>query len=756
MNQIIEFSGFRIDKSSRELYRNNKKVSIQNKPYELLLYLIDHNDRAVSKDELINEVWQGSVISDSTLSHAVFKLRASLRDHKGKEKIIRTVRGFGVQFIATLNKPEYHNETDVISIKTVKNPKNKWVYSLIPLVIIALLIYALTTQPESQENKLQYDSPVKQKFVFIPNPDLQDDEKLIQGITVYMNQLIAYSESSDSNLLLALNTSSDSPQLSSTDEENKIYASYNKQELALLYNSKNESFKLPLNNISDVVNNVSQWVCQDIMSLGNDCKSSLSELTNDNEFILENYLRGIDSQIKGQHQKAINYFNICLQEDSTFRIARYAVAKSFYSLSQYKKSIAQLQTIITTAKNKKLIQQTQVLLGKNYFRTSEYDKSETAFLKVVNNNSENYSIKAYAMIELAQVFQETNDLLVAFNYANEGNVILKDMRHPGLLARSYKIMGSINNAQGNLDEAQVHLSQALNIYEDLDELNGIEAVLSQLGSIFQAKGDLSTSLAYATRRQAIVNRLGDPIGIAGSHLQLSYLLLEMGNLEKATNHANQMWEVAASAQEPRAQMMASLILGEISNAKSQTQQSLDHYSRALVFSRDLGLKRREIIMLCNMGKVAIDGKLPEKAEEFLFQCKDQADQSDYTLFQSVARLYLGELYNNNNQKLSSENQLNEALEIAQTLNNEDIIKGIQLEYFYLYIPDDLISAEHHLQLVPDNYKESYLYLIAKAELEFKKQNFEEAHNDIIQAKLVSGDNWSNENETLLTQIKSNF
>ncbi len=767
MDNIIEFKDFKIDKSTRKIYKHNKQVSIQKKPYELLLYLIEHRDRAVAKDELINKVWNGSIVTDSTLSHAIFKLRASLRDNKGKEDIIRTARGFGFQFIAELNQQASPQNTTKTSHHLPEQSRRKhhliYAITLVLLIVVGITMIKFSTpndklnRPNNVVIKNLSDNYQSRSIGFIANSDEANlDDWLFQSTTVYLNQLMAYSENSNSELLLLMNNITDKNRTLQIKDSDKITAKYGNNNLSLSFHATQQQIQLPFDNIPETVSVINVWLCDQVFNNTSDCQKTLNELTTQNSFLLENYLRGIHLYNTNDYDKAINYFNICLQEDSSFRLARFAIAQSYFALSQYQKSIAQLQTLVTTTDNKRLISQALILLGKNYFRLSEYDQSEKAFTKVINKHSDESSLKAYALIESAQISQERSNLDQAFNLASKGNMILKKANLPRLLARSYKILGSIKNAQGNLDEAEKFLIQALNLYEDTNEVSGIVSVLSQIGSVFQAKGDLSTSLAYAERRQVLVERLGDPIEIAGSHLQLAYLLLQIGSLDKASFHANTMWEIAAKEQEPRAQMMASLIMGEISNAKNNTQLALDHYSRALKFSRELGLIRREVTMLCNMGKVAIDGELFKQAQESLLLCKETADKAEYTLFKSVARLYLGELFRKIKQQYKSENQLAEALTIANTLNNDDIKKGIHLEYFSLYKSLDVDKAEYHLQLVPDNYQQNYIYLIAKSELEFIKKNFQEAYKFIVEAQQKSGDNWSAEDQQLYEAIKNNI
>ena len=68
--------------------------------FDLLVYLIRHRDRVVSREELFREVWDGREVSDATLSNHVKSARKILGDSGELQKTILTIRGRGYQFIA--------------------------------------------------------------------------------------------------------------------------------------------------------------------------------------------------------------------------------------------------------------------------------------------------------------------------------------------------------------------------------------------------------------------------------------------------------------------------------------------------------------------------------------------------------------------------------------------------------------------------------------------------------------------------------
>ena len=100
---IYTFGEFRINTAKREVRRGSAIVELEPRSYELLIYLIEHRDKAISKDELQDGVW-GTIVTDSAMTRSIMKLRQSLDDSNGA--IIKTVRGFGYRFVAEVESPQ--------------------------------------------------------------------------------------------------------------------------------------------------------------------------------------------------------------------------------------------------------------------------------------------------------------------------------------------------------------------------------------------------------------------------------------------------------------------------------------------------------------------------------------------------------------------------------------------------------------------------------------------------------------------------
>lgn len=99
----IVFGDCELDIATRELRREGKQVPIEPKVFDVLHMLIENRDRVVTKDELIDQVWQGRFISDSAVSTAIKTTRQAVGDDGRTQNIVRTIHGHGFRFVADVD-----------------------------------------------------------------------------------------------------------------------------------------------------------------------------------------------------------------------------------------------------------------------------------------------------------------------------------------------------------------------------------------------------------------------------------------------------------------------------------------------------------------------------------------------------------------------------------------------------------------------------------------------------------------------------
>lgn len=98
--QIWSFGQFLLDEATLELTKDGEAVAIEPQSLRLLGFLIRHRDHVVSREDLVNAIWQGRAVSDWAISGAVKALRAALGDLDAERRFVQTVHSRGYRFVA--------------------------------------------------------------------------------------------------------------------------------------------------------------------------------------------------------------------------------------------------------------------------------------------------------------------------------------------------------------------------------------------------------------------------------------------------------------------------------------------------------------------------------------------------------------------------------------------------------------------------------------------------------------------------------
>lgn len=100
---IHEFNDFKIDIERMELWRGCETRTVEPQVFTLLVFLIENRDRVISKDELIDVVWEGRIVSDATLNTRINAARKALDDNGKDQAVIRTLPRRGFRFVAEVD-----------------------------------------------------------------------------------------------------------------------------------------------------------------------------------------------------------------------------------------------------------------------------------------------------------------------------------------------------------------------------------------------------------------------------------------------------------------------------------------------------------------------------------------------------------------------------------------------------------------------------------------------------------------------------
>jgi TolB-like protein/Flp pilus assembly protein TadD len=100
------FEAYAFDTDRRELHRGTDIVSVAPQVFDLLDYLIRNRQRVVSKDDIINAVWNGRAVSDAALTTRLNAVRSAIGDSGEEQRLIRTLPRKGFRFVGEVREAQ--------------------------------------------------------------------------------------------------------------------------------------------------------------------------------------------------------------------------------------------------------------------------------------------------------------------------------------------------------------------------------------------------------------------------------------------------------------------------------------------------------------------------------------------------------------------------------------------------------------------------------------------------------------------------
>ena len=94
------FGDCEIDCDRRELRRIGVPTHVEPQVFDVLVYLVRHRDRVVSKDELIQSIWGGRIVSEDTITSRISAARRAVGDTGDQQQVIRTISRRGFRFVS--------------------------------------------------------------------------------------------------------------------------------------------------------------------------------------------------------------------------------------------------------------------------------------------------------------------------------------------------------------------------------------------------------------------------------------------------------------------------------------------------------------------------------------------------------------------------------------------------------------------------------------------------------------------------------
>lgn len=103
---IYRFDAFELDTAAQELRRDGVVQAVEPQVFALIVFLVENRDRVVSRDDILEAIWQGRIVSEAALSSRVKAARQAIGDDGQAQRLIRTLHKRGFRFVGDVATAE--------------------------------------------------------------------------------------------------------------------------------------------------------------------------------------------------------------------------------------------------------------------------------------------------------------------------------------------------------------------------------------------------------------------------------------------------------------------------------------------------------------------------------------------------------------------------------------------------------------------------------------------------------------------------
>lgn len=107
---LYRFGDFELDSDGFELRQNGSIRHVEPLVFDFIVFLARNSGRVISREEIIDTVWGGRIVSDATVSSCVKSVRIVLGDSGNNQSYLQTVRGRGFRFVADVSERAHQTE----------------------------------------------------------------------------------------------------------------------------------------------------------------------------------------------------------------------------------------------------------------------------------------------------------------------------------------------------------------------------------------------------------------------------------------------------------------------------------------------------------------------------------------------------------------------------------------------------------------------------------------------------------------------
>lgn len=539
-----------IDLGAREIHCTGRTIEIEAKVFDLIALLLQNRDRALSKRELNTALWGDRPVTDAALSQQLRKARRALGDDGDAQRVIRTVHGRGLRWVAPV--VELEDDGDVAAppgpqasaaappppagaeLPAGSARSRRW---YVAAVLAALLLLAAGFL-------LRRDPPTAaagatQRLAVLPVVDRSGETSLAWTRNGLMGLMASLFGRSDRIEIVAAGSvqalAGDRAEFDAETLQRLRRALGATHFLAGELRRLGPLYELDVRLIADggaerrdtlhggepaalaadAVARVRRW-----LDLDPPAPAGVGAVAGADPFVAEAYARGLDAQLRGDAPMAKKYFSICLDHDPGLAWARLGLAAAQARSGEIAESLDNASQVAAAAR----------------------ERADAGLL-------------VPALKQLASLAFARGELDTAAARLDEALAALPAQGQPLALADLLVAYGSVEDERGRFGESRRYFERALELARAAGSRRGEASVLVNLASLDNGAGDAAAAAAALRAGLDAARAAGDAYLEGATLGNLGATEANQGRLLDASALLRQAVELARSRGDLNLQML---------------------------------------------------------------------------------------------------------------------------------------------------------------------------------------------------------
>ena len=480
----------------------------------------------------------------------------------------------------------------------------------------------------------------------------------------------------------------------------------------------------------------------------------------DDDFLNEAYARAMSLEFEGNYEDAKRFFQVIIEQDPELFWPRYEYALCVRNLRDFDNAERLLVDLVNEQKeagNKTLEAISTNGLGILFMNQRRNEEALRAFDTVIRlaNETDRKQYVVTGHVNLALLTRNMGDINAALEHMQAAQDVLKSQdlnAYPGTFHNAY---AGILMRTGNLEEAE---QQALAAIESF-ELTGrrLYAAYSQsrLSTIYRASGRYAEALELAEESLAVRREFNDQRGISASLSALGDIHVELGNLTRAKQYAEQVHDIGVETDDDEVRAAALYDIALTERLLGDPRAAAAKYAEAEALRSSMGDVGGVSNARIGIARSWIDMGDFDGAEgigqELLQTARDQASDR----LEARALILLGEVDLGRERWTDAISHYDEALDIAMRIGDKPIAFSIRANLTEAWLEiGNVAAAQPLLDAVvlerPDHTQVNRL----QARMAWEKGDAAAAAEFMALARNSAGERWRDEDAATLEEYRA--